>query len=399
MALIDCPECGNQVSEAAESCPNCGFPVAEIEVGSHKDDEETGESGESEKEERPWYEQGVWITFWLVLFLPVGLYALYKNEWMSKSTKNVILGLIGGFFTAFILDRMADWMMSPEVPSSTFSSFYIGLVAFLCILFFFAGLIKPSLGLPWLDSPSRSRVAAFTSSVFLAVLVAGSTFTEMATNQIEDSWTQQEYEAGKDKVLRVVDSLLEAGEPIEALDTINAYSVESDQPLLDSLNRVAQADTLYQSVLQIPASEVEKNIEMYERLFELDPNRDLFKQKLAHYREIKEQQERAAERKRQQKAAERQREYMYSEAWGNDNKVTAWTMCQNFVEDRLRSPSTASYPWSWSDDTHYVGNGRFRINSYVDAQNAFGGEVRTEFMCEVEHKSGDRWGLVSLNMN
>jgi hypothetical protein len=29
MALIDCPECGKQVSTAAKACPNCGYPVAE----------------------------------------------------------------------------------------------------------------------------------------------------------------------------------------------------------------------------------------------------------------------------------------------------------------------------------------------------------------------------------
>jgi hypothetical protein len=29
MALIDCPECGKQVSTAAKTCPNCGYPVAE----------------------------------------------------------------------------------------------------------------------------------------------------------------------------------------------------------------------------------------------------------------------------------------------------------------------------------------------------------------------------------
>ncbi|MGD0057825.1 MAG: PH domain-containing protein [Verrucomicrobiia bacterium] len=28
MALIDCPECGKQVSTAAGACPSCGFPVA-----------------------------------------------------------------------------------------------------------------------------------------------------------------------------------------------------------------------------------------------------------------------------------------------------------------------------------------------------------------------------------
>ena len=28
MALINCPECGNQVSSAAPTCPKCGVPIA-----------------------------------------------------------------------------------------------------------------------------------------------------------------------------------------------------------------------------------------------------------------------------------------------------------------------------------------------------------------------------------
>ena len=28
MALINCPECGNKVSELADRCPHCGAPVA-----------------------------------------------------------------------------------------------------------------------------------------------------------------------------------------------------------------------------------------------------------------------------------------------------------------------------------------------------------------------------------
>ena len=27
MALINCPECGKEISERANSCPNCGFPI------------------------------------------------------------------------------------------------------------------------------------------------------------------------------------------------------------------------------------------------------------------------------------------------------------------------------------------------------------------------------------
>lgn len=27
MALINCPECGKQISNNAENCPNCGYPI------------------------------------------------------------------------------------------------------------------------------------------------------------------------------------------------------------------------------------------------------------------------------------------------------------------------------------------------------------------------------------
>ena len=33
MALIKCPDCGNTVSSAAESCPKCGRPMIKIRKG------------------------------------------------------------------------------------------------------------------------------------------------------------------------------------------------------------------------------------------------------------------------------------------------------------------------------------------------------------------------------
>jgi len=29
MALINCPECGRQVSDQAKNCPDCGYPINE----------------------------------------------------------------------------------------------------------------------------------------------------------------------------------------------------------------------------------------------------------------------------------------------------------------------------------------------------------------------------------
>ena len=33
MSLVECPECGKQVSNTAITCPNCGFPISSIYGG------------------------------------------------------------------------------------------------------------------------------------------------------------------------------------------------------------------------------------------------------------------------------------------------------------------------------------------------------------------------------
>ena len=32
MALINCPECGNKISDKALSCPQCGFPIIQQKI-------------------------------------------------------------------------------------------------------------------------------------------------------------------------------------------------------------------------------------------------------------------------------------------------------------------------------------------------------------------------------
>jgi hypothetical protein len=64
MALIDCPECGTQVSSAAPSCPKCGFPVADADSkatgkgrfneAAHKADVDLLEPSEAESKRKLW---------------------------------------------------------------------------------------------------------------------------------------------------------------------------------------------------------------------------------------------------------------------------------------------------------------------------------------------------------
>jgi hypothetical protein len=53
VSLVDCPECGKQVSTLAVACPHCGFPLSRAVLGSQIP---RGEPGPSR-----WTDPGFWI--------------------------------------------------------------------------------------------------------------------------------------------------------------------------------------------------------------------------------------------------------------------------------------------------------------------------------------------------
>ncbi len=107
------------------------------------------------------------------------------------------------------------------------------------------------------------------------------------------------------------------------------------------------------------------------------------------------EEERAAEeeRRRAEDAAEeaerleRDREHRSSEAYA---------MCQNWVRNRLVSPSSADFPWS-ATSRSWEGS-RFTIGAHVDAENRFGAKLRIDFVCVTDFMGDDRWRLVDLQM-
>jgi hypothetical protein len=53
VALVDCPECGKQVSTLAIACPHCGFPLSRRAVGAQDRRPERGPSR--------WTDPGFWV--------------------------------------------------------------------------------------------------------------------------------------------------------------------------------------------------------------------------------------------------------------------------------------------------------------------------------------------------
>jgi len=71
MALINCPECGKQVSTSAKTCPACGFPVAE-KVAQPAVAEQPGSVAANEliAEVRPSWWHFFWLLFFFFLIVP-----------------------------------------------------------------------------------------------------------------------------------------------------------------------------------------------------------------------------------------------------------------------------------------------------------------------------------------
>lgn len=89
-------------------------------------------------------------------------------------------------------------------------------------------------------------------------------------------------------------------------------------------------------------------------------------------------------------------------AWKTeDNKSMAYIMMEDFVKRRLKSPNTAEFPGVFDrrlDHVTSLSDHKYRIVSYVDAQNSFGVQIRTRFVGEIQQVSDDQWQLISLNL-
>jgi len=75
MALIPCPACGRQVSDAAPTCPGCGHPVAGRPAGTFKDALTRHESVKSGFTVLGLFVTAPWVARIIALVLFVGLAA------------------------------------------------------------------------------------------------------------------------------------------------------------------------------------------------------------------------------------------------------------------------------------------------------------------------------------
>lgn len=82
-----------------------------------------------------------------------------------------------------------------------------------------------------------------------------------------------------------------------------------------------------------------------------------------------------------------------------DRSTMAAIICTNYVERALKSPKSADFPFGNAEGgTQRFPDQRYKIRSYVDAKNAFGAEIRTWYVCDIQYKSGEDFDMRSWSV-
>ncbi|WP_374075174.1 hypothetical protein [Bdellovibrio bacteriovorus] len=81
--------------------------------------------------------------------------------------------------------------------------------------------------------------------------------------------------------------------------------------------------------------------------------------------------------------------------------TSAFVMSQQFVEGRLKAPTTAKFPMinAKGVEVAYAGECVHIISSYVDSQNGFGAMIRTKYVAKIRYNKADEtYSLLELGI-
>lgn len=85
----------------------------------------------------------------------------------------------------------------------------------------------------------------------------------------------------------------------------------------------------------------------------------------------------------------------------NNNKPSlttsesAWYACRQFIEDRLKAPTTAKFEHYNAAKVLVYANAEWRVFMVVDAENSFGAMIRSDFFCQLREE-GENWRLLRI---
>lgn len=84
----------------------------------------------------------------------------------------------------------------------------------------------------------------------------------------------------------------------------------------------------------------------------------------------------------------------------DDLSIPAFVMSQEFVRDKLLSPSIAEFPSFERHSVKKVGGFEYRVSCYVDSQNEYGAMLRGDYRCLMTyHPQKESWTCSGLDID
>lgn len=74
----------------------------------------------------------------------------------------------------------------------------------------------------------------------------------------------------------------------------------------------------------------------------------------------------------------------FSQLDTDEQESYAWLMAQNVVKENLKSPSSAKFPSQLKASIKSIGVNKYKVSSYVEAENSFGASLKTNFVVTIE---------------
>lgn len=87
---------------------------------------------------------------------------------------------------------------------------------------------------------------------------------------------------------------------------------------------------------------------------------------------------------------------LFASLFGGPDKVEACHKAQEYVKQRLKSPTSAKFPWCSSKNVTDLGNGRVSVAGYVDAANSFNAKLRSRYIVIMKYSGNKNWILEEI---
>ena len=98
--------------------------------------------------------------------------------------------------------------------------------------------------------------------------------------------------------------------------------------------------------------------------------------------------EQKAEKEKEQKNNPINNGYSNSKYSDDDTKLVIKMYVEDIIKEKLKSPSTANFPYLSDWSIYEKSYNTYSVSSYVDAENGFGSEIRTYFSLTVTIDNG-----------